>query len=507
MLALFAAALSCTRTTLDGFVCQPQYAINGTKSPWHFGGATWEGLRTYSACDPRVLGNLSSQAWCVTAKTGHWEDGWGVCSPDCFDDSCARITKGGKRCHQMWPYDDLRSVASCTKARTLWQWCSTSSTGKWQDEWDWCQADCLSGFRPPPSPPSPPPSPYGNCQRATSWNIRCLDRWHYEGRVYSQCTTEHSTNGHAWCMTYDEYFISGRTDQLDNVWGYCKPGCWSQAPTEPCHRYTVYGKPCQAEWVYDNYRHFGCTREDSGAEWCMMTEGVLKRSHIRRGVDWDYCAPGCTAPPPMSSPPPPLPPADWEPGHHPRHSHTHEQGSPSDGDGSGASVAPSPQHSAARSRIAAIVLCLVIMALAAAVMFFSRGRMAEAAAQKPAGGSGDAGDAAAVGASYAADPRLGLVVNGDNVHPSSSDDPAHGGASDPEAPALVEGKIMLGVPTPAADSGGVVDLAGSARPEKLTKPPSPARRGYDTAAGEFEAGSDGEVFGSPTASPMPAPPT
>lgn len=302
--------VQCRRTTIAGYVCQPFASIDSTGSLWKFNNRTWEGTRTFEACDTRLVAAGDSRPWCVTALSGRWVDGWDFCTPAC-ESPCARTTKSGTRCLDDWIVDGAL-VSACTKRDTLFEWCATASSRKWEDGWDWCAPGCLEHARPPPSPPAPPPSPPADCQRLTYSSERCLDSWQFKGQPFSQCTTEFSSSGAPWCKTYEEPNIAGSEDDAFNsAWGWCKPGC-AERKSPGCPRSTTYGQPCLPVWTFDNFRHYGCSMEGAGGfEWCMLVDAPLSRASMRQGIDWDYCAAGCAESPFSSaSPLPALTPTD-----------------------------------------------------------------------------------------------------------------------------------------------------------------------------------------------------
>lgn len=313
----------CERLSAAGFLCVASAVINATGSNWLLDGDSWTGVHSLAACDPRATRVGSDRALCVTAVNGDWQEGWDACKDESCYEPCERMTKDGKRCLSRWNLNGS-IVAHCTTANVISaaEWCATADSGDWRDGWGWCASGCVANSLPPPAPPSSPPAPYGRCQRRTKWNVRCLDSWHFKGQVFHQCTRNDSSTGEPWCMTYDEYGMSRGLSKRDSVWGWCAPGCVDDlAAADECHRTTLSGAPCEREWAYDNHRHVGCIREDSGFEWCMLpTREHWGFSRLQKGLDWDYCAKGCA---PMSPPPPSASPEpEW---HSP--SSAHQRGS------------------------------------------------------------------------------------------------------------------------------------------------------------------------------------
>ncbi|KAJ1617590.1 hypothetical protein T492DRAFT_1098653 [Pavlovales sp. CCMP2436] len=305
----------CRRSTSTGLACQPTAVVQGTDSTWRLSDHSWEGPRTFAACDLRLTASTEDRRpMCVTALSGAWEDGWDYCEAGCTP-ACQRVTTSGARCLAEWTYAGKVRAIGCTTHDALSSWCATNSTTDYRKGWGYCASGCFEHARPTPGLPPLPPSQQLDCQRLTSTRERCLESWQHKGASFRQCTTAFSSLSSPWCKTADAPVEPGEDESFNSAWGWCKPGCAEAPPKQPCPCMTRFVKPCLEQWTYANYRHYGCTTEDAGGfEWCALTPTPLARGSLQQGLDWDYCPPGCAAPPSLAqlrfSPPPPQPPMD-----------------------------------------------------------------------------------------------------------------------------------------------------------------------------------------------------
>ena len=144
-------------------------------------------------------------------------------------------------------------------------------------------------------------------QAGTCDDTKCEFPFEYDGHIYSKCTT--FDNDYAWCITNAKIFYEADESwKFSNGskagWSYCSRGC------EIEHKIC---KECEASFVFDGKRHFGCTkyREEDGhpymgnntvpesKEWSWCVTNNTEFNEIDWGNSdprggWEYCSDNCT---------------------------------------------------------------------------------------------------------------------------------------------------------------------------------------------------------------------
>ena len=144
-------------------------------------------------------------------------------------------------------------------------------------------------------------------QVGTCDDIKCEFPFLYNNHTYNKCTTV--DNDAAWCVTDQNLFDTDNENRtLPNGttigWSYCSAGC------EIEHKIC---KECEARFVFDGKRHFGCTnyrdeygdpqmnndldRDSQEWSWCVtnITEfNDIDWSNSDARSGWEYCSENCT---------------------------------------------------------------------------------------------------------------------------------------------------------------------------------------------------------------------
>ncbi|XP_042331320.1 matrix metalloproteinase-9-like [Sceloporus undulatus] len=98
----------------------------------------------------------------------------------------------------------------------------------------------------------------------------CIFPFNYNGKIYSSCTTDGSSDGKLWCSltrNFDEY----------PKWTYCEPSEYEGNSK---------GKPCVFPFIYRNRTFYTCTNEATkdGRFWSATT------GNYDEDRQWRYCA-------------------------------------------------------------------------------------------------------------------------------------------------------------------------------------------------------------------------
>jgi len=111
--------------------------------------------------------------------------------------------------------------ASCTKDHTTngKAWCATKVDNQGnaiEGSWGDCNNDCFK---------------VSSCTTTVNRrNRKCILPFSYKGSTYSSCTTDHTTNGKAWCATK----VDNQGNVVEGSWGDCNDDCFSRSNQNYC---------------------------------------------------------------------------------------------------------------------------------------------------------------------------------------------------------------------------------------------------------------------------------